>query len=167
MTQHYLATYLNDHLAGSVMAIRLMESLESTYAERTGTQEIAGIVRQTREDIEADQRVLEGIIARIGIDESPLRKAAGWIAERVAGAKLIVEDGSDGPFRMLESTEVITLGILGKRGLWKALQSLEGRIPAVHGIDFDALVARADAQHERMEQLRLGAARAALDNARE
>jgi hypothetical protein len=162
MQHTQLATYLNDHLAGSVVAIRLMESLEATYGESERTREIAEIVRQVRREVEEDRDVLERIITRVGTGESTTRKAAGWFAERFAQAKMAADDRGDGTFRLLESTEVIALGILGKQGLWRALQEAADLIPMARELDFEALLARATAQHARMELLRLGAARAAL-----
>ncbi|MES2524483.1 MAG: hypothetical protein V4617_17420 [Gemmatimonadota bacterium] len=162
MPHQQLAAYLNDHLAGSVIAIRLMVSIESTYGDSADSREIASIVAGVRREVEEDRAVLERIIARAGTSESKARKAAGWFAERFAQAKMGADDGGDGAFRLLESAEVITLGILGKRGLWRALHAAADRLPAVRDIDFDALVARAESQYERMEVVRLGAARATL-----
>jgi hypothetical protein len=159
---HSLSTYLNDHLAGSVVAIRLMESLEETFGENVRTRSMADDVRQLRREVEADRDVLEQLIAHVGTSESTLRKTAGWFAERFTMAKMQADDSIDGTFRVLESTEVIALGMLGKRGLWRALQAASDLVPVTQELDFDTLLARADAQYERMELLRLGAARAAL-----
>ncbi|HYW32341.1 MAG TPA: hypothetical protein VE869_12595 [Gemmatimonas sp.] len=162
MSHDPLATYLNDHLAGSVMAIGLMESLEEAYGDSPSTREIANMVRDVRHEVEEDRDVLERLMTRAGTSESSIRKTAGWFAERFAQAKMDADDSGDGAFRLLESTEVVALGILGKRGLWRALQTATDLIPATRGMNFDALIARAEFQHERMDIIRLGAARAAL-----
>jgi hypothetical protein len=157
MAQAHLSTYLNDHLAGSVVAIGLMEKLETAYE---GT-EIESIVKAVRTEVEEDRSVLEGIIKRVG-SESTTRKAAGWIAERVADIKFGVDDRKDGTLRLLESSEVIALGIEGKRGLWRALAIATDLVPALGGVNYTDLITRAESQRDRIETIRLGAARAAL-----
>ena len=157
MALAHLATYLNDHLAGSVVALGLMESLETTYE---GT-EIEAIVKAVRTEVEKDRAVLEGLIARIDEASAP-RKAAGWLAERVAELKFGVDDRKDGTLRLLESTEVISLGIEGKRALWRALAIAVDLSPALGGINYTELIERAEARREQIETVRLGAARAAL-----
>jgi hypothetical protein len=157
MAYDHLATYLNDHLAGSVVAIGLMESLESTY---DGT-EIEAIVKSVRTEVEKDRAVLEGLIGRIDATSTP-RKAAGWLAERVAQLKFGVDDHKDGTLRLLESTEIISLGIEGKRSLWRSLAIAADLSPALAGINYTELIARAESQREQIETVRLGAARAAL-----
>jgi hypothetical protein len=163
MPPHPLATYLNDHLAGSVVALRLMASLESCYAEQADTPERASVVRAVRLEVEEERVLLERIVAEIGTGESPLRKTAGWFAERFTQLKLAADDDGDGDFRIFEFTEVITIGLLGKRGLWRALHAVADHTPVLRDIDFELLVSRAEVQYEQMERLRLAAARAALD----
>jgi hypothetical protein len=160
MAHAHLATYLNDHLAGSVVAIGLMERLESTYE---GT-EIQAIVKGVRTEVEKDRAVLEGLIDRIDSVSAP-RKAAGWIAERAAEIKFGVDDSKNGTLRLLESTEIISLGIEGKRSLWRALAIAADLSPALGGINYTELIGRAEAQREQIETVRLGAARAALGEA--
>ncbi|MEO7521081.1 MAG: hypothetical protein ABIW79_04640 [Gemmatimonas sp.] len=157
MTSSHLSTYLNDHLAGAVVAIGLMEKLESAYE---GT-EIESIVKAVRHEVEEDRTVLEGLIERVG-SQSSTRKAAGWIAERFTELKLGVDDSKDGTLRLLESSELIALGIEGKRGLWRALAISADLVPELGGINYSALIVRAESQRDRMETIRLGAARAAL-----
>lgn len=158
MSHDPLATYLNDHLAGSVVAIRLLTSLEASYAARTETRALTQRIGEVRLEIEAERAVLEALIARVGTAESSLRKTAGWFAERFAQAKMAVDDQGDGAFREWEEAEVVTLGIMGKRGLWRVLQSVPALQPLVGDVDVAALVQRSDSQFERMEVVRLDAA---------
>jgi hypothetical protein len=157
MAHDHLGTYLNDHLAGSVVAIGLMERLESIY---DGT-EIATIVKAVRTEVETDRAVLEGLIERIDSTSAP-RKVAGWLAERAAQIKFGVDDKQNGTLRLLESTEIISLGIEGKRSLWRALAIAADLSPALGGINYTELITRAEQQREQIETIRLGAARAAL-----
>lgn len=147
-----LATYLNDHLAGSTAALELLEHLERTHPD------LAPFLAALRRDIADDRRELEALMARVGAAPGAARRAAAWVAEKVARLKLSVDDPSGGGLRLLESLEAVAIGIHGKGALWRALRV----VPAARGPDYDRLVARADEQRERVEAARLDAARAAF-----
>lgn len=158
-----LATYLNDHLAGSVAAIRLLTTIEERYGRESRTDELAATAAAVRREIEGERDLLEELIGQVGAGESTLRKTAGWFAEQFAEAKMALDDDGDGAFRLLEAAEVLSIGILGKRGLWTALQSNRHVIAAAQSLDFEGLIAQANAQYERMDAIRLGAARATFE----
>ena len=158
MAKEHLATYLNDHLAGATAALELLEHLESAYA---GTA-VAHLAAGLRGDITADRQELEAIIRRTGGSRSGLRKAAGWLAERVARFKLWVDDPGGGNLRLLESLEVLALGIEGKRALWASLAAAAPEVPELRGPDYERLARRAEEQRGRVEPVRLDAARAAF-----
>ena len=63
MPQKYLATYLNDHLAGAVAAIELLQDLIDAQADSGATS----FFTQLKSDIEADQQELKALIERLGI----------------------------------------------------------------------------------------------------
>ena len=60
--------------------------------------------------------------------------------------------------KLLESLEAVAIGVHGKGSLWRALKV----VPAASGPDYDTLVRRADEQRERIEAVRLDAARQAF-----
>lgn len=72
--------------------------------------------------------------------------------------KMKVDDPSGSELKLLESLEAVALGIHGKGSLWRALRV----VPSASGPGYDRLIARADEQRERIETLRLDAARAAF-----
>jgi hypothetical protein len=151
-----LVTYLNDHLAGSVAALQLLDHLlELGPAPYQQLQVIRG-------EIEADQKVLQKVLKGLGAKESPLRKAAAWITEQVGQAKLRLDDSGAGDLRMLEALEALGLGIQGKAALWRALAKVKAELPKLRAIDFEQLHQRAQDQFERVDALRLAAARTAL-----
>jgi hypothetical protein len=57
--------------------------------------------------------------------------------------------------------EGLTIGITGKLELWRSLEALDGGAD-IGGTDFSALAARAENQRDRVEDLRIRAAREAL-----
>lgn len=158
MADEHLATYLNDHLAGSVAAIELLEYLEKAH-ESTAME---WFFAELRADIETDRRELEALMDRLRIAKSRPRRVAAWLTEKVTQLKLRLDDPSGGPLRLLEALEALALGIEGKRSLWRALAAAADAAPGLQGIDYERLAQRAEKQRERVEEARLEAARAAF-----
>jgi len=152
-----LGTYLNDHLAGSVGAIELVER---AIRENEGDP-FAGRLSELLEEIRQDQSVLQGLIERLGAKENPIKKAGAWLAEKAGRVKLGRTDEPDHLSRM-ELLEMLAMGIHGKRALWRALRAVASRHAALQGLDLDALERRAERQHEAVETMRLEAAKSAL-----
>jgi hypothetical protein len=158
MNPKHLLTYLKDHLAGSTIALEILEHLISTHA---GTP-LEPLFRKLREEIVQDRQALEGIIRRFGSAESPIRNTGAWLSEKLARVKLLLEGAGGGPMARLEALEALSLGIEGKRALWDALAAAAPAVPPLQGVDLDLLKQRAQQQRERVEALRLEAAREAL-----
>lgn len=151
-----LVTYLHDHLAGSVVAVKLLEELGNEH----GTEPLGRFAAELLADIEADRAVLLGITERLGSQSSLVKDAAAWIQEKVSRLKLRRDEGHGlGTF---EALEFLSLGILGKRALWRALAVIAPEDSRLGGVDFNHLVERAEAQHEKAEHRRLEVARTAL-----
>lgn len=158
MANDALNTYLNDHLAGSVTAIAMLDHL----IESSKSAEIKGTLHRLRDEIAEDQQTLEDVLARVGGRKSALRQVGGWLAERMNRLKLMVDDPVKGTLARLESLEMLTLGILGKRALWRSLTAVVPGRRELEGIDFDRLISRAEQQHDRAEAMRLDSARRVL-----
>jgi len=153
-----LATYLNDHLAGSVAAIELLDHLrdlsKGTERERLFTS--------LQSEVEQDQKVLKELLREVGGKESRVRKAAAWLTEKVGEAKLKLDDTGRGELRLLEALDTLELGILGKLALWRALGVGANLVPQIQKLDLSKLERRAKEQHDRVEVERLKVARAAF-----
>ena len=158
MAGEHIATYLNDHLAGAAGAFELLEHLESEHA---GT-EVGRLAAGLRADVEADRQALEAIMERLDIARSRTRKAAAWIGEKAAELKLRLDDPAGGSLRLFESLEALSLGIEGKRSLWRALAAAAEEAPDLRVADYEVLIRRAEEQRSRVETARLEAARRAL-----
>jgi len=150
-----LHVYLNDHLAGSVAAIELLDDLVEHHSE----DRFARIFRELRDDIRADQETLRDLIRKLGAKESALRKAAAWVAEKLGRAKIGDADESAG---LLQALEAMALGITGKQLLWRSLTTIAPNFPALQGTDFSKLEKRARDQFERVETLRIQLVREAF-----
>lgn len=151
-----LETYLHDHLAGSVAAV---EMVERAIAENEGDP-LAVVLAQVLTDIREDQDVLRRLLAGLGAGESPLKKAGAWLMEKAGRLKL--GDTGEAAIQRFEMLEALSLGILGKLALWRALQRVADRHTALREVDLAALEQRALEQHQRIEGYRLEAAREAL-----
>ncbi len=158
MTNESLTTYLNDHLAGSVVALELLDHLEEDDA---GTAR-ASMLADVHTDIEADRQELEAFMAQLGIAVSEPRKATGWLVEKLSEIKLHLDDAGDGALRRLEALETVSLGIAGKQALWDAMAAAAKEAPELGGLDYARLGRRAETQREVVERLRLRAAQEAF-----
>ena len=153
-----LTTYLNNHLAGSVVALELLDHLEEDGA---GTAE-ASLLTDVHADIEADRQELEAFMAQIGIAVSAPKKATGWLVEKLSELKLNLDDAGGGALRRLEALEMVSLGIAGKQALWDSLAAAAEDAPELNGLDYARLGQRAETQRGMVERLRLHAAKEAL-----
>jgi len=156
MSQEHLATYLNDHLAGSVTAIEILDHL----AEEA--EDIRPFLAQLKKDIEADRQELVNLMAMLDIPQSRIRKVSGWLAEQFVEAKLEVDDKSGGLLRRLERLEALALGIDGKMVLWQTLDAASAEDTRLQRLDYGRLAQRAREQRANVETVRIEAARAAL-----
>lgn len=144
-----LSVYLHDHLAGSKFAVELLEKLSSEFAG-TSSGEIA---RELLEEVRMDRSTLEQLISRVGKATPDLYDALGWMAERLSRIKLKHDEPAGiGAF---EAFETISLGILGKRALWEALQVRQSGDTRVAAFDYPGLIARAEEQFQKANQYRL------------
>jgi hypothetical protein len=150
-----LTEYLNDHLAGSVGALELLDRLIETYEGKP----LERFFRDLRDDIQQDQEQLQELIAKLGIGESAVRKAGAWFLEKLSRPKIDLGDGGKVEIGLFLALEALVLGITGKRSLWRALQSGARTVPELARLDYSGLEKRAIEQCERVEARRLEIAR--------
>lgn len=155
------ATYLNDHLAGSVVALELLDHLIATHAGSA----LEDFFRQLHADITSDRNDLQTLMARLNIGESRTRKMSAWLAEKMTEAKLRLDDPQGGALRLLESLEALSLGIEGKRSLWLALAAAAEKSTLLQILDYHHMAQRASEQRNRVERLRIDTARQVLTSA--
>ncbi|HEX2277164.1 MAG TPA: hypothetical protein VHN13_08520 [Candidatus Tectomicrobia bacterium] len=158
MVDGHLATYLNDHLAGAVAAIELLTHIEAAHA---GTA-TARFFAELRADVEGDRQELEALMGRLHVTVSRSREVIAFFAEKAAQLKLRLDDSAGGALRLLEVSEAVALGIEGKRALWRTLAAAAEVSPALQVADYERLTQRAEEQRQRVETVRLEAARAAF-----
>ncbi|HKP92298.1 MAG TPA: hypothetical protein VJS88_00250 [Chthoniobacterales bacterium] len=151
-----LTSYLNDHLAGSVGALELLDRLINVYKDHPLKKFFEGL----RAEIGDDQRHLQELIGKLGAEESAVRKAGAWIVEKLSRSKIDLDDaGEEGGTGLFLALEALVLGITGKRSLWRALQAASRSVPELARLDYAGLEKRAIEQCERVEAKRLEIAR--------
>jgi hypothetical protein len=159
MTDRDLATYLNDHLAGSEVALELLDHLNRLVPDSAVGQFAADL----KTEIAADRQALEALMARLQIAQSRTRKIAAWNSEKFTELKLVLDDRKEGALRLLEFWDAFSHGIEGKRLLWRTLASaLDGR-PELSAIDLKNLEQRAEDQRRKVEVKRLRPPKRRLD----
>ena len=151
-----LSTYLNDHLAGSVAALNMIDHLIDTYEKKP----LAQFFRDLRAEIAADQAKLQGLVDKLDKKHNAIRKAGAWIAEKLSRAKIRASKSRDGEMGLYLALESLALGITGKCALWRGLETAAGVVPELRGLDYAQLQERAREQCDRVETKRLELARA-------
>ncbi len=157
MSDENLRAYLNDHLAGSVGAIAMVERvIEENAGDLLGRR-----LEEILQEIKQDQSVLQDLIDRAGGKENSLKKAGAWLAEKAGRVKL-GGTGDPGGLARLEVLETLAIGMQGRRALWRGLRVVVDQHPVLRDLDLDLMERRAVEQHDRVEQWRLEVAREVL-----
>ncbi len=151
-----LSIYLNDHLAGSTVGIKLARRAR---ASNHGTP-LGEYLERLASEIESDRRTLERLMAELGIRRDRLKAFGALAAEKLARLKLNGQLTGYSPLSRFLELESLYLGITGKRELWRALHRTLGN--DLMGFDFDELGRRAEGQAAEVEKHRLEAAQPAL-----
>jgi hypothetical protein len=158
MPAHALRRYLQDHLAGSVAALQLM----ATLADHERGLPLEQKLRVLHYEVTEEQERLKAILARLEGEESPLKRAAAWLTEKLHRGRLAFAERVDPGLARLEGLESLALGLQGKLALYRALEDVAPDEPRLGGYPFAALQARTLTQHAMVEQERMAAARAAF-----
>jgi hypothetical protein len=146
------------HFAGSVAAVELLDHLISSNHGKIHEQ----FFIQLRQEVGEDQEVLRGLLDDLDSGSGALRNTTAFLSEKLARIKLLLEDPSGGQLARLEKLETLALGIDGKRAIWHSLFAAAEEIPALRKVDLARLVQRAGDQRNRVEDLRVEAAREAF-----
>ena len=146
-----LPSYLNDHLAGSVGALELIEHWTKLHEGKP----LGDFFRDIKAGIRADQEKLREVMRSLGVDESNVRKAGAWVAEKAGRARLIIAGDEPGRLGLVLTLEGLIIGVTGKKLLWRALAT--ANLPQLNGYNFEELQRRAEQQIERIEAERMRA----------
>jgi hypothetical protein len=149
-----LATYLKDHDAGSEAALQILEHLEKDHGGA-----LAEMARTLRPQFEGERTQVHEILESLDDSVSASRRLFGWLSEKALQLKLKADDPDDGPLRVLETVEMLALGVHGKLGMWRALDANKSCTRVLQTVPFEKLIAQAEGQEMLIEAVRLNAAK--------
>jgi hypothetical protein len=120
--------------------------------EREGP--LGSLAKYLQTEVEADRKTLQALSNRIGPGENVLKEMAGWLTERASRLKF--GHNKTEPFETFQALEfLLSLGILGKVALWRALEVLSLSDSRLTYLPFHNLVLRARTQFSEVEERRL------------
>jgi hypothetical protein len=151
-----LKSYLNDHLAGSVSALELLEHWAHVHKDKV----LGSFFRDIETEIRADQKTLQGAMHRLNIEESNVRQAGAWAAEKIGRARLSMAGNQPGSLGLVLMLEGLIMGVTGKKLMWLALAA--SNFPQLSGYNFKELERRAEQQIKRIETERTHAVQQAF-----
>jgi hypothetical protein len=154
-----IGIYLNDHLAGATAGTGLAHRVARSHdgvADRATLQRLAG-------EINADRRALLEIMALLGVPVRHYKTGAAWLGERAGRLKPNGRLRTRSPLSSLEEMELLRLGVEGKAAGWRTLRELAARDARLSAAWLDELLARARAQADLLEDLRVHAAASLIE----
>jgi hypothetical protein len=154
-----LGTYLNDHLAGSIVGGELARRITRQNSDNEYGRQTAEIAEQ----IEQDKRELRRIMTRLDVRQKRLRLGLAWAVEKVTRLKPNGRLVGYSPLSRVLELEGLVMGITGKLELWRTLDQIEGAYPALDEAQVRELIGRAESQRDRVENMRLNAVSEALN----
>jgi hypothetical protein len=159
MNDALLLSYLNDHLAGSVIAVEMGDHCRNNHADA----ELVAFLDRLLAEIEEDRNVLKDLISRFGGEQSTAKKSAAWLTEKFGRLKMLSgSDPANVAFSRMEQLETLMLGIRGKLALWEVLAELAPSDTRLTGVDWNKLQQTAADQVKRTDEQRRRAAREAF-----
>jgi hypothetical protein len=151
--QGLLGVYLNDHLAGATAGTELARRAAAAQRDPAKRQ----IMRALADDIGEDRQALLGIMSTLGVPVRAYKVWAGWVAEKAGRLKLNSSLRSRSPLSDLLELEMMRLGVEGKAAGWQTLRTLAPGHQKLDPARLDRLLARAQDQSGRLEDLRTDA----------
>jgi hypothetical protein len=161
MTNRLLGIYLNDQYAAGVLWRETARRAQRNNAGSDLGTALARVAGAIAEDVVTFERIM----GRLGVRRNPVKTALAIAAERGGRLKLNGRLRSYSPLSRFVELDFLAYGIEGKKVLWENLRDCARLADRLPDVDFDALVARAQAQREELEPFRLAAGSAALGDA--
>ena len=109
------------------------------------------LFRRLSRELEEDRSVVRALLRRLGASGRSMKRAAGYASGAVLS---LTAGGEPGDLALLRTLEALSIGVQGKRCMWRALQNLRLVPSTVYGMDFVELEARAVRQWEAIEERR-------------
>ncbi|MEA2393654.1 MAG: hypothetical protein QOJ82_1545 [Solirubrobacteraceae bacterium] len=154
----YLATYLNDHLAGSTAGIELVRRAAT---ENKGN-DLGAFLSSLEREIASDRQTLQELMAALGVGADRKKVVVAWLGEKAGRLKPNAQLVGYSPLSPLVELEALSLGIEGKRLMWVALEEIAGPGFPLSIARLQELATRAERQRADVEAHRRAVAAEAL-----
>jgi hypothetical protein len=113
------------------------------------------LFRDIKAEVRQDQEKLREVMHFLQIEESNVRQAGAWAAEKVGRVRFTIAGDEPGGLGLVLTLESLIMGIAGKKLMWRALAV--ANLPRLKGYHFEELQRRAEQQIERIEAERMRA----------
>lgn len=156
--REFLATYLHDHLSAATAATELLRKMQPDIEAPA----LSRFFTRLRAEICWERDQLAAVASHFPVPSGPLRRAAAWVGEKGLELKLAVDGSTQSHFQIFEALETLSVGIAGKRLLWRTLSQESVATPELKALPFKRLIQMAVRQRRALETFRLEAARESL-----
>ena len=121
-----LIAYLRDHLSGSDVAIARGASsrLDDMRAPTIGR-----LFRRLAKEFEEDRSVVSAVLRELGASGRSMKRVGG--RTRQVHLLSFAAGGAPGDLSLLRTLEALSIGVQGKRCMWRALQNLRTALSTV------------------------------------
>ena len=157
-----LVTYLNDHLAASVAALKLLDRLCKSH----GQSSLGVSLAEFAWDIKREQRIIARIVDAYDGQPSLVKRAMASIGDLVARIKMRTLRSGDRDLSLFEALELLSVGFYGRQSLWRTLERLKRDGIFRLGLDFTMHIRGVEHQLAVVQTMRLDIAAAALSAVR-
>lgn len=158
MEDRSIDVYLNDHLGGATLGTDLADEIKEL---NEGTP-LGELMESISDEIEEDRELLADLMEKLGTSKNPVKQLTGWLAEKAGRLKFSGMTSGDRQLGTFLALESLTLGVRGKWCMWRVLKDVRDEYEPLQSLDFDELMARAEAQFEKLERERVRAGRLVL-----
>ena len=150
MNHGLVATYLNDHLAAATGGVELIRRAAGNHDGERGAQ-LNALADESAEDREA----LRDIMKRLDVAESTVKKAAGWVGEKVGRLKPNDHLVSRSPLSDVLEIEMLRTGTAARIAGFQVLRAVAVHDSRVTKEELETLIDRADDQAERLYRIHI------------
>lgn len=148
MNHGLLATYLNDHLAAATAGVELVRRAAGNHDGERGAQ-----LSDLADEIAEDREALRGIMKRLDVAESSLKKAAGWFGEKAGRLKPNDHLVTRSPLSDVLEIEMLRAGTAARICGFQVLRAVAVEDGRVSREELEALIERADDQAQRLYKI--------------
>lgn len=148
MNRDLIATYLNDHLAAATAGVELARRAAGNHDGERGAQ-----LNALAEEIAEDREALRGIMARLEIPESTVKKAAGWLGEKAGRLKPNDHLVTRSPLSDVLELELLRTGTAARICGFQVLRAIAVEDQRLSRQELERLIDRADRQGEELYRI--------------